>query len=94
MGEKDLWDLVVLTMEVIEIDHVFLRKAIVDLVETREHNPQPGAAAFAEGHDDAVGIAEFAELIATAQPTSDDNFFFRREEKRAVLVPRTAVLSE
>ena len=38
------------------------------LVETRQHDPEPGPAALAPGHQQPVGVADVLELLAPAQP--------------------------
>ena len=61
MGEEDLGDRRIREMQVAEADEVVLGKPMLDLVETRQHDAQPGSPAFAEGDDDAMKEVELAK---------------------------------
>ena len=83
VGEEDPGDRRVAQMEVVEADQMALGEAVADLVEARQHHAQPGPAALAERHDDAVGAAQLARLLAAAQPALEaDLVGLGQEEQR------------
>ncbi len=81
VGEEDLRDRPVLLVQVGEADQMALGQPVAQLVVARQHDPEPGPAALAEGDDDDVRLAQLVELLAPAQPALERQALGRRPEE-------------
>ena len=55
-------------MQVIKADQMALTNPVFDLVETRQHDPEPGATALAKRNDDGISLRQLAIFLASPQP--------------------------
>jgi hypothetical protein len=80
MGEEDYRDGAIAPMEIVEVHDTAFGQAVFAGEISREQDSQPGAAAFAEGYNHAIGAGEFPAVLITAQPALDLDAGFARQD--------------